>query len=87
MREKGCASWDRAQGHMGRSGECFGTIQVIQTVKFLLMKLFMNRLMRKLLKKEVKQMETDDQAIQIILIGLPEDIYAAIDSCEAAQEI
>nr|GEW48160.1 reverse transcriptase domain-containing protein [Tanacetum cinerariifolium] len=40
-----------------------------------------------LTKKEVKQMEADDQAIQIILMGLPEDIYAAIDSCETAQEI
>ncbi|GJU57851.1 hypothetical protein Tco_1235617, partial [Tanacetum coccineum] len=28
-----------------------------------------------LTKKEVKQMEDDDQAIQIILMGLPEDIY------------
>ncbi|GJW20063.1 hypothetical protein Tco_0027499 [Tanacetum coccineum] len=26
-------------------------------------------------KKEVKQMEADDQAIHIILMGLPEDIY------------
>ncbi|GKE22679.1 hypothetical protein Tco_1434191, partial [Tanacetum coccineum] len=34
--------------------------------------------------KEVKQMEVDDQAIQIILIGLPEDIYATVDSCETA---
>ncbi|GJZ30577.1 hypothetical protein Tco_0575624 [Tanacetum coccineum] len=40
-----------------------------------------------LTKKEVKQMEADDQAIQIILMGLPEDIYAAVDSCETAQEI
>nr|GEZ53774.1 ribonuclease H-like domain-containing protein [Tanacetum cinerariifolium] len=39
-----------------------------------------------LTKKEVKQMEADDQAIQIILIGLPEDIYAAVDSCQTAQE-
>ncbi|GKA38025.1 hypothetical protein Tco_0724590 [Tanacetum coccineum] len=31
--------------------------------------------------------ETDDQAIQTILLGLPEDIYAAVDSCETAQEI
>nr|GFD46082.1 ribonuclease H-like domain-containing protein [Tanacetum cinerariifolium] len=31
--------------------------------------------------------EADDQAIQTILLGLPEDIYAAIDSCENAQEI
>ncbi|GJZ44806.1 hypothetical protein Tco_0592402 [Tanacetum coccineum] len=34
-----------------------------------------------------KQMEADDQAIQTILLGLPEDIYAAVDSCETAQEI
>ncbi|GJZ80961.1 hypothetical protein Tco_0645955 [Tanacetum coccineum] len=27
--------------------------------------------------KEVKQIEADDQAIQTILLGLPEDIYAA----------
>nr|GFB52796.1 hypothetical protein [Tanacetum cinerariifolium] len=29
----------------------------------------------------------DDQAIQTILLGLPEDIYAAVDCCETAQEI
>ncbi|GJT90736.1 hypothetical protein Tco_1079581 [Tanacetum coccineum] len=33
------------------------------------------------------KMEADDQAIQTILLGLPEDIYAAVDSCETAQEI
>nr|GEY01817.1 hypothetical protein [Tanacetum cinerariifolium] len=37
--------------------------------------------------KELKQIEADDQAIQTILFGLPEDIYAAVDSCETAQEI
>nr|GFA30487.1 hypothetical protein [Tanacetum cinerariifolium] len=40
-----------------------------------------------LTKKELKQIEADDQAIQIILLGLPEDIYAAVDSCETFQEI
>ncbi|GJS44125.1 hypothetical protein Tco_0569168 [Tanacetum coccineum] len=40
-----------------------------------------------LTKKETKQMEADDQAIQTILMGLPEDIYAVVDSCETAQEI
>ncbi|GJV64311.1 hypothetical protein Tco_1475139 [Tanacetum coccineum] len=40
-----------------------------------------------LTKKEVKQMEADDQAIQTILMGLPEDIYAAVDGCDTAQEI
>ncbi|GKB04414.1 hypothetical protein Tco_0832557 [Tanacetum coccineum] len=38
-------------------------------------------------EKEVKQMEADDQAIQIILMGLPEDIYAGVNSYETAQEI
>nr|GFC24658.1 hypothetical protein [Tanacetum cinerariifolium] len=31
--------------------------------------------------------EADDQAIQTILLGLPEDIYDAVDSYETAQEI
>nr|GEW55468.1 ribonuclease H-like domain-containing protein [Tanacetum cinerariifolium] len=35
-------------------------------------------------EKELKQIEADDQAIQTILLGLPEDIYAAVDSCETA---
>ncbi|GKG63408.1 hypothetical protein Tco_0640903, partial [Tanacetum coccineum] len=30
-------------------------------------------------------MEANDQAIQTILLGLPKDIYAAVDSCETAQ--
>ncbi|GJS77204.1 hypothetical protein Tco_0727085 [Tanacetum coccineum] len=40
-----------------------------------------------LTKAEIKQMEADDQAIQTILLSLPEDIYAAVDSYETAQEI
>ncbi|GJV46579.1 hypothetical protein Tco_1431115 [Tanacetum coccineum] len=40
-----------------------------------------------LTKKEVKKMEADDQAIQTILMGLPEDIYTIVDSFETAQEI
>nr|GEU47170.1 ribonuclease H-like domain-containing protein [Tanacetum cinerariifolium] len=40
-----------------------------------------------LIEKELKQIEADDQAIQTSLLGLPEDIYAAVDSCETAQEI
>nr|GEU50173.1 hypothetical protein [Tanacetum cinerariifolium] len=36
-----------------------------------------------LTKKELKQIETDDQAIQTILLGLPEDIYAAVDKKKA----
>nr|GEV23768.1 DNA helicase [Tanacetum cinerariifolium] len=40
-----------------------------------------------LIEKELKQVEADDQGIQTILLGLPKDIYAAVDSCETAQEI
>nr|GEW14526.1 retrovirus-related Pol polyprotein from transposon TNT 1-94 [Tanacetum cinerariifolium] len=40
-----------------------------------------------LTEKELKQIEADDQAIQTILLGLPEDIYAAVDSCKTTQEI
>nr|GEV89295.1 putative ribonuclease H-like domain-containing protein [Tanacetum cinerariifolium] len=39
-----------------------------------------------LTEKELKHIEADDQAIQTILLGLPKDIYAAVDSCETAQE-
>nr|GEW53643.1 hypothetical protein [Tanacetum cinerariifolium] len=35
-------------------------------------------------ERELKQIETDDQAIQTILLGLPDDIYAVVDSCETA---
>ncbi|GJW82462.1 retrovirus-related pol polyprotein from transposon TNT 1-94 [Tanacetum coccineum] len=40
-----------------------------------------------LTEAKIKQMKVDDQAIQTILLGLPEDIYHAVDSCETAQEI
>nr|GFA69957.1 hypothetical protein [Tanacetum cinerariifolium] len=33
--------------------------------------------------KELKQIEADDQAIQTILLGLPEDIYVAVDELKA----
>nr|GFC46500.1 hypothetical protein [Tanacetum cinerariifolium] len=38
-------------------------------------------------ERELKQIEANDQAIQTILLSLPEDIYAVVDSCETAQEI
>ncbi|GKE22718.1 hypothetical protein Tco_1434230 [Tanacetum coccineum] len=40
-----------------------------------------------LTEKELKKVEADDQSIQTILLGLPEDIYTAVGSCETAQEI
>nr|GEY21823.1 hypothetical protein [Tanacetum cinerariifolium] len=38
-------------------------------------------------ENDIKRMDTDNQAIQTILLGLPEDVYAAVDSCETAKEI
>nr|GFC54351.1 hypothetical protein [Tanacetum cinerariifolium] len=40
-----------------------------------------------LTETDIKRMYVDDQAIQTILLGLPEDVYAAVDSCETAKEI
>nr|GEV21609.1 Gag-Pol polyprotein [Tanacetum cinerariifolium] len=40
-----------------------------------------------LTENDIKRMDADDQAIQTILLGLPEDVYAAIDSCETTKEI
>nr|GEY37184.1 ribonuclease H-like domain-containing protein [Tanacetum cinerariifolium] len=40
-----------------------------------------------LTETDIKQMDVDDQAIQTIFLGLPEDVYATVDSCETAKEI
>nr|GFA68763.1 hypothetical protein [Tanacetum cinerariifolium] len=40
-----------------------------------------------LMKIDCIKIKADDQAIQTILLGLLEDIYVAVDSCETAQEI
>nr|GEW05975.1 integrase, catalytic region, zinc finger, CCHC-type, peptidase aspartic, catalytic [Tanacetum cinerariifolium] len=40
-----------------------------------------------LTKKVLKQIEADDQAIQTILLGLPEDIYAAVDNDLKAERV
>nr|GEW95759.1 hypothetical protein [Tanacetum cinerariifolium] len=40
-----------------------------------------------LIGKELKHVEADDQVIQTILLRIPEDIYATVDSGETAQEI
>ncbi|GJT13641.1 hypothetical protein Tco_0860683 [Tanacetum coccineum] len=39
-----------------------------------------------LTEKEVKKMEADDQAIQTILMGLPEDIYTTVDTSKLFNE-
>nr|GEU97531.1 hypothetical protein [Tanacetum cinerariifolium] len=39
-----------------------------------------------LTETNIKRMDADDQAIQTILLGLPEYIYAAVDNCETAKE-
>ncbi|GKB53254.1 hypothetical protein Tco_0904007 [Tanacetum coccineum] len=40
-----------------------------------------------LIENDIKRMDADDQAIQTILLGLPEDVYAVVDSCKTAKEI
>nr|GFB91007.1 hypothetical protein [Tanacetum cinerariifolium] len=40
-----------------------------------------------LTEAEIKRMEADDQAIQTILLSLPEDIYVDVDSYETTYEI
>nr|GEW39390.1 hypothetical protein [Tanacetum cinerariifolium] len=40
-----------------------------------------------LTENDIKQMDVDDQVIQTILLSLPEDVYAAVDSCETTKEI
>nr|GEX90394.1 integrase, catalytic region, zinc finger, CCHC-type, peptidase aspartic, catalytic [Tanacetum cinerariifolium] len=40
-----------------------------------------------LTENDIKRMDADDQAIQTILLGLPENVYATVDSCETAKEI
>nr|GEY76343.1 hypothetical protein [Tanacetum cinerariifolium] len=40
-----------------------------------------------LTENDIKRMDADDQVIQTILLGLPEDVYAVVDSCETAKEI
>nr|GEW33239.1 integrase, catalytic region, zinc finger, CCHC-type, peptidase aspartic, catalytic [Tanacetum cinerariifolium] len=39
----------------------------------------------KLTEKEAKQVKVDDQAIQTILMGIPEEIYAAVDNWESIE--
>nr|GEX57441.1 hypothetical protein [Tanacetum cinerariifolium] len=40
-----------------------------------------------LTENDIKRMDAYYQAIQTILLGLPEDVYAIVDSCETAKEI
>nr|GFA22923.1 hypothetical protein [Tanacetum cinerariifolium] len=49
--------------------------------------LFHEQTDEELTENDIKRMDADDQAIQTILLGLPADVYAAVDSCETAKEI
>nr|GEY57880.1 hypothetical protein [Tanacetum cinerariifolium] len=40
-----------------------------------------------LIETDIKRMDADDQAIQTILLGLPEDVYAVVYCCDTAKEI
>ncbi|GJZ33175.1 retrovirus-related pol polyprotein from transposon TNT 1-94 [Tanacetum coccineum] len=55
--------------------------------KVLVAETFYEQTDEELTKKDIKHIEADDQEIQTILMGHPEDIYAAVDSCETAHKI
>nr|GEX34021.1 hypothetical protein [Tanacetum cinerariifolium]GEX38258.1 hypothetical protein [Tanacetum cinerariifolium] len=40
-----------------------------------------------LIENDLKRMDAGDQAIRTILLGLPEDVYAVVDSYETGKEI
>nr|GFC58829.1 hypothetical protein [Tanacetum cinerariifolium] len=40
-----------------------------------------------LTENDIKRMDADYKAIQTILLGLPKDVYATVDSCQTAKEI
>nr|GFA69302.1 Gag-Pol polyprotein [Tanacetum cinerariifolium] len=46
--------------------------------------LFHEQTDKELIENDIKRMDVDDQAIQTILLGLPEDVYAAVDKNIAA---
>nr|GEV20646.1 hypothetical protein [Tanacetum cinerariifolium] len=48
---------------------------------------FHEQIDKELTENDIKRIDADDQAIQTILLGLPEDVYAVVDSCETAKEI
>nr|GEV34015.1 hypothetical protein [Tanacetum cinerariifolium] len=48
---------------------------------------FHKQIDEELTETDIKRMDADDQAIQTILLGLLEGVYAAIDSCETTKEI
>nr|GEW62199.1 integrase, catalytic region, zinc finger, CCHC-type, peptidase aspartic, catalytic [Tanacetum cinerariifolium] len=50
-------------------------------------KTFHEQIDEELTENDIKRMDADDQANQTILLGLPEDVYAAVDSYETAKEI
>nr|GEW01408.1 hypothetical protein [Tanacetum cinerariifolium] len=48
---------------------------------------FHEQIDEELTENDIKRMDADNQAIQTILLGLLEDVYATVDSCEIAKEI
>nr|GEV22394.1 hypothetical protein [Tanacetum cinerariifolium] len=48
---------------------------------------FHEQIDEELTENDISRMDADAQATQTILLGLPEDVYAVVDSCETAKEI
>nr|GEX49502.1 Gag-Pol polyprotein [Tanacetum cinerariifolium] len=77
-------------GVMGvvRSGEMakkMGKVELQENQNFVLVpESFHEQTDEELTENDIKWMDADDQAIQTILLGLPEDVYAAVDKNIAA---
>nr|GEY40194.1 hypothetical protein [Tanacetum cinerariifolium] len=50
-------------------------------------KSFHEQTYEELTETDIKRIDADDQAIQTILLGLPKDVYAVVDSCETDKDI
>nr|GEY59494.1 hypothetical protein [Tanacetum cinerariifolium] len=51
----------------------------------LVLESFHEQMDEELTENDIKRMDADDQAIQTILLGLPEDVYAAVDCSDFTQ--
>nr|GEU54436.1 hypothetical protein [Tanacetum cinerariifolium] len=65
----------------------FGRLQGEPDLHFPVLESFHEHTNEELTGTDIKRIDADNQAIQTILLGLPKDIYAALDSCETAKEI
>nr|GEV23087.1 hypothetical protein [Tanacetum cinerariifolium] len=62
-------------------------VDPVTDLPVLVLELFHKQTDKELTENDINRMDADDQAIQTILLGLPEDVYAIVDRCKIAKEI